>query len=129
MAELNEKGLALIGEMMGKELVEQLRGMVASKHPTAKIAEILVNDCFGDVWLRPGLDRKQRSLITIAFMMGCNRPEELRHHIKGGLANGVTQAELMEIIIHAVPYLGLPAAGSTIQAVMEVMSASGAKKE
>jgi 4-carboxymuconolactone decarboxylase len=66
--------------------------------------------CFGEVWTREGLPRAQRSMITIAMLIALGRPHEIRVHVKGAIANGVTRQEISEIIMHSAIYCGVPAA-------------------
>ncbi len=65
---------------------------------------------YGTLWARPGLGRRERSLITLAMLCALNRPHEVRMHVKGALANGVSVEEISETLTHAAAYCGLPAA-------------------
>jgi 4-carboxymuconolactone decarboxylase len=77
--------------------------------------------CFGRVWERPGIERKQRSILNIAMLTALNRPAQLRHHIEGALNNGVTVDELQEILLQAAVYCGLPSAGDAFRVAEEVL--------
>ncbi len=66
--------------------------------------------CFGEVWQRPGLDRKTRSLITLSMLIGTGRFLQFGAHVRGALANGVTQEELRELVLHSQLYCGIPSA-------------------
>ena len=73
-----------------------------------KLAELTDNVLFGDVWERPGLAKRDRSLITVAALIALNRPEQLRSHIRLARENGVTQDEIVEVITHLAFYSGWP---------------------
>jgi 4-carboxymuconolactone decarboxylase len=82
----------------------------------------LTNDVlYGDVWERPGLSKRDRSLITIAALTAMSRPDQLKAHISRGLGHGLTKEELGEVIIHLAFYCGWPAATSAAMAAMDVI--------
>jgi len=76
----------------------------------------------GEIWTRPGLPRKTRSLITIAMMVALNRGDELKMHIRGALQNGVTREELREVLLQTAVYCGVPAANAAFHLAEEVLS-------
>jgi 4-carboxymuconolactone decarboxylase len=88
--------------------------MSSTKEPSAaekligdfdpKLAELTDDVLFGDVWERPGLSKRDRSLITVAALIALNRPEQLRHHLERARANGVTKDEVVEVIMHLWPF-------------------------
>ena len=107
------------------------RGVMGStKEPSAaqklfgdfdpKLAEITDNVLFGDVWERPGLSKRDRSLITVAALIASNRPEQLRHHLQRARENGVTKDEVVEVITHLAFYTGWPNAINAITIAREV---------
>ncbi len=77
-----------------------------------KLLELTNNVLFGDVWERPGLSKRDRSLITVAALLALNRTEQLRFHIPRALENGVTKDEIAELITHLAFYSGWPTAVS-----------------
>jgi len=85
-----------------------------------KLAELTDNVLFGDVWERPGLSKRDRSLITVAALIALNRPEQLRHHLQRARENGVTKDEVVEVITHLAFYSGWPNAVSAIAIAREV---------
>ena len=85
-----------------------------------KLAEITDNVLFGDVWERPGLSKRDRSLITVAALIALNRPEQLRAHLQRARENGVTKDEVVEVITHLAFYTGWPNAINAIQTAREV---------
>jgi 4-carboxymuconolactone decarboxylase len=85
-----------------------------------KLAELTDNVLFGDVWARPGLSRRDRSLATVSALIAMNRPDQLRSHLALARENGVTQEELVEAITHLAFYAGWPSAVTAISVAKEV---------
>ena len=82
--------------------------------------------CWGDVWNRPGLDRRTRSMLNLAMLTALNRPHELKLHIKGALNNGVTKEEIREVLMQTAIYCGVPAAVDSFRNAREVFKDLGA---
>lgn len=102
-----DKGLAIRNQVMGKAYTD-----AAFASPSAldqDVQRLLTEFGYGAVWARPGLPLETRSLITIALLAALNRPDELRHHVRGALNLGATEAEIYEALIHVLPYAGAPA--------------------
>jgi len=118
-----ERGRAMRFEMFGEPGVRSLDITDDFNEP---LQDLVTRICFGDVWSRPGLDRKTRSMLTIAILIGQSRPDQLRNHIKGALANGVTKDELREILLHATIYVGLPAGSDSWRHARETLQESNA---
>jgi 4-carboxymuconolactone decarboxylase len=122
-SETLEKGRAILREMMGEE---SLKSRDAKKNSfNATVQEYSDEVCFGMVWSREGLERKQRSMLNIAMLTALNRPNQLRSHIDIGLTNGLTVEELREILLQAAVYAGLPAAVDGFRIAEEVLKARG----
>ncbi len=85
-----------------------------------KLAELSADVLFGDVWERPGLSKRDRSLITVASLIALYRTEQLRGHIRRALDNGVTREEIGEIITHMAFYGGWPTAANAVQVAKQV---------
>lgn len=81
--------------------------------------------CWGEVWDRPGIDRKTRSLLTIAMMAALNRPNELRLHLKGAANNGCSAVEIRETMLQVAIYCGVPAANEGLRIAREVLKEKG----
>ena len=81
--------------------------------------------CFGEVWARPGLERKTRSLLCIVMMIALNRNTELHLHIEGAINNGATAAEIKETVLQSIIYCGLPAGLEGMRAAEEVLGRRG----
>ena len=85
-----------------------------------KLAELTDKVLFGDVWARPDLSPRDRSLVTISALIALNRPDQLRSHLARARDNGVTQAEVVETITHLAFYAGWPNAVTAIAVAREV---------
>lgn len=88
--------------------------------------DLITRYAWGEMWTRPGLPLPTRSLITVAMLVALRRDDELRLHVRGALNNGVTVAELKELLLHAAIYCGVPAVHSALRLVEEVLRAEGA---
>jgi 4-carboxymuconolactone decarboxylase len=86
-----------------------------------KLIELTEKTLFGDVWERPGLSKRDRSLITVAALMAMNRTEQLRGHVERALGNGVSESEIVELITHLAFYSGWPTAMSAALVAKEVV--------
>lgn len=85
-----------------------------------KLADLSANVLFGDVWERPGLSKRDRSLITVASLIALYRTDQLRGHIRRALDNGVTKDEISEVITHMAFYGGWPTAANAVQVAKQV---------
>jgi len=85
-----------------------------------KLAELTDNVLFGDVWARPGLSPRDRSLVTVSALVAMNRPDQLRSHLARARDNGVTEQELIEAITHLAFYAGWPSAVTASTVAKEV---------
>jgi 4-carboxymuconolactone decarboxylase len=89
-----------------------------------KLAQLTDSVLFGDVWARPGLSRRDRSLATVSALIAMNRPDQLRSHLALALENGLTRDELVEAITHLAFYAGWPNAVTAVTVAREVFAAS-----
>lgn len=90
-----------------------------------KLASLTADVLFGDVWERPELSKRDRSLITVAMLIALYRTDQLRGHIGRALDNGVTRDEITEVITHAAFYGGWPTAANAVRVAKEVFDARG----
>ncbi len=88
------------------------------------MARLALEQCYGDIWTREGLGLRERSLVTLGILIAGGHPDELRNHVLGALGNGLQPDELVEVAIHAVPYVGFPAAGKALRVIGETLAAS-----
>jgi 4-carboxymuconolactone decarboxylase len=120
-----DKGLATRRAVMGDDYVD---AALARATPfTAPIQEHISRAAWGDVWQRPGLDRRTRSLVTVAMLTALGKQHELKGHVRGALNNGATVQEIQEVLLHATIYCGVPAAVDAFRTAAEVIDGGSAK--
>ncbi|KAL2699844.1 hypothetical protein AAEP93_009819 [Penicillium crustosum] len=107
-SELFEKGIEVRRSVVGNEYVDSAlkNGSSAFARPQQ---ELVTEWCWGHVWTRPGLDRKQRSLLNLGMLVALNRALELAVHVRGAIRNGLTEAEIREALLQTTIYCGVPA--------------------
>ena len=119
-----ERGLAIRKEMFGALTEEHLAN---ADEFTRDLQDLVTQYCFGEIWAREGLGRNVRSMLTISLLAAQGRQEELKWHVRGALANGVTKEELKEVFLHTAIYAGIPAGVAAFFSAREVLDeASGA---
>ena len=103
-----ERGLQVRREVLGDAHVE--RSLAQVSEFSRPIQEMVTEYCWGEVWSRDGLPRATRSLLNIAMLTALNRGHELGVHVRGAVNNGVTEAEIQEVLMQTAIYVGVPAA-------------------
>jgi 4-carboxymuconolactone decarboxylase len=116
-----DRGLATRRQVMGDDFVD--RAFAGASEFTLPMQHYITRNAWGDVWQRPGLDLKTRSLITIAFLTALGRQHELKGHVRGALNNGATPEEIREVLLHASIYCGVPSAVEAFRSAAEVVDA------
>lgn len=116
--DLLQRGKAIRADVIGRERSEAaLAGATDFDRP---FQELALRYCWGEVWDRPGLDRRTRSIVNLAMLAAMSKPNELRIHVRGALTNGVTPLEIQEIFLQACIYCGVPTAGEAFKVAREV---------
>ncbi len=115
-----KKGLQTRREVLGNEHVQHAQAKLNEFN--GPFQEFITRYAWGEIWQRPGLTLRERSLITLAMLIALNREPEFRMHIRAAFNNGVTEEEIRELLIHAGIYCGLPAANAAIRVAEEVMA-------
>ena len=118
-----EKGLKIRREVLGAEYVD--KAIASADDFNRPLQELVTQYCWGEIWGRPGLDRKTRSLINLAMISALNRPHEVRMHIKGALNNGLTKDDIKEVFLQVAIYCGVPAAVDSFRTAQEVFKELG----
>jgi 4-carboxymuconolactone decarboxylase len=108
-----QAGLEMRRKVLGAAHVE--RSMANSTEFAKPIQELVTEYCWGEVWTRPGLSARERSLLNLGMLTALNRGEELKLHVRGALNNGCTQEEIQEVFLQAAIYCGVPAALSSFR--------------
>jgi len=119
-----EKGLEVRRAVLGAEYVDA--GLAKADDFMMAFQRITTEWCWGYAWTRDGLDRRTRSMLNLAMLTALSKPAELKLHVKGALANGVSVDEIKEILLHATVYCGIPAGLEAFKAAHEVLKAEGA---
>ena len=114
-----DKGLATRREVMGDAFVD--RALAGTTPFTQPIQDHISRAAWGDVWQREGLDRKTRSLVTVAMLTALGKQHELKGHVRGALNNGATVQEIQEVLLHAAIYCGIPTSVDAFRTAAEVV--------
>jgi len=121
-----DDGMKVRREILGDAYVDRA---VAKTTPfSAAFQDFITRVAWGDVWARPDLDRRTRSCITLAVLTALGREAEIALHVRAALTNGVTPAEIAEVLLHTAVYAGIPAANSAFavaQRVLDEIAAGG----
>jgi len=120
-----DKGLEIRRAVLGSDHVD--RNLAEADDFTRPMQELVTETAWGQVWSRPGLDRRTRSMLNLAMLTALNRPHELRVHVRGALRNGVTREEIREIFLHTSQYCGWPATLDSFRTAKEIFAEEARK--
>jgi 4-carboxymuconolactone decarboxylase len=120
MTNNRQKGMEVRREVLGDAHVD--RAEAAKTELTAEFQDLLTRYAWGEIWTRPGLDRRTRSCITVAMLVALNRNDELALHLRAARTNGVTVDELKEILLQSAIYCGVPAANTAFGVAARVLA-------
>ena len=115
--ERHAQGMKVRREVLGDAHVQSAGASTDSF--TADFQDLITRYAWGEIWSRPGLPRRTRSLLTIAMLVALNRGEELRIHLRGAISNGATRDEIKEVLLQCAIYCGVPAANSAFRIASE----------
>jgi len=118
--ELFDKGLKVRREVLGSEYVDN--AIKNADDFSRTLQEFVTEYCWGELWNRPGLDRKSRSMLNLAMLAALNRPHEITLHIRGAINNGMTKDEIKEVFLQVGVYCGVPAAVDAFRNAREVFA-------
>lgn len=118
-----QNGITVRKQVMGDAHVERSMGQVTPF--TAPLQDWINEHAWGSTWQRDGIDRKTRSLITMAFLIAQKSPTELKGYIRGAINNGATVTEIQEVLLHSLPYCGAPATQEAYRAAVDVLTEMG----
>jgi 4-carboxymuconolactone decarboxylase len=121
--DLDPKGLEIRKAVLGEEYVKKALSNVNSFN--RPLQELLTEYCWGKVWGREGLERRERSLINLAMIAVLNRPHELKAHVRGAIRNGLTPQQISEVLLQVMIYAGAPAAVDSFRVAGEALSEMG----
>jgi 3-oxoadipate enol-lactonase/4-carboxymuconolactone decarboxylase len=115
----HERGMRVRREVLGDEHVDAAVDRTSGF--TADFQELITRYAWGEIWTRPGLDRRMRSAITLTALIATGRFEELRMHLRAALRNGLEEDEIKEVLLQSAIYCGVPAANSAFAIAQEVL--------
>ena len=115
-----ERGLKTRRAVVGDAYVD--KSLASADDFTWPMQVLVTENCWEDIWNRPGLDRRSRSILNLGMIAALSRPHELRLHVRGALANGMSREELREVCLQVACYCGFPAALDTQRIVLEVLA-------
>ncbi len=116
-----QQGMAVRREVMGDEFVD--RALNSASDFTQPMQELATSNAWGEVWVREGISKKTRSLVTIATLAALKASNELKGHVRGALRNGCTVQEIQEVLLHSAVYCGMPSGLEAFRAADEVIQA------
>jgi 4-carboxymuconolactone decarboxylase len=122
---MNEEGMAVRRQVLGDAHVD--RAVAATTPFTAPFQELITRFAWGEVWSRPGLDRRTRSCVTLALLVVLRCEDELAMHVRAALRNGLRPEEIQEVLLHAAVYAGVPAANAAFAVAQRVLGEEGAE--
>ena len=118
-----DKGLKTRREVLGAEYVDNaIKNADAFNQP---MQELVTEYCWNEIWNRPGLDRRTRSIINLSMLTALNRPHELKLHVRGALNNGLSKEDIQEVFLQTAIYCGVPAAIDSFRNAKEVFKEMG----
>lgn len=120
-----EAGLKVRRAVLGDAHVD--RSLAARDSFTTEFQDLITRYAWGEIWTRPGLDRKTRSYLVLAITASMGRWEEFRLHCRASFANGVTTDEIKEVVLQIAIYAGVPAANTAVKEAKEVFAEMGIK--
>ncbi len=115
-----DAGMKVRREVLGDEHVD--RATANATDFSRPFQEYITRSAWGEAWTRPGLDRKTRSCITLAILTALRADNELPMHIRAAVNNGLTQEEILEVLIHTAVYAGVPAANSAVAIAQKTLN-------
>jgi 4-carboxymuconolactone decarboxylase len=119
-SELYDKGMKVRREVLGDDYVDRASANIDDF--SREFQQMVVEHAWGAIWTRPGLARKQRSLINLAILAALNRPEEFELHFRGALKNGCTHDELKETLMQIAVYCGMPTGVAAFRIARKVLA-------
>ena len=120
---LHDRGMETRREVLGDEHVDA--ALARTSELTAEFQDLITRYAWGEIWSRPGLDRRTRSCITLMALIALTRASELAMHLRAALRNGLTQDEIKEVLLQSAIYCGVPAANSAFAIAQQVFDEDG----
>jgi 4-carboxymuconolactone decarboxylase len=115
----HDEGMRIRREVLGDEHVD--RAVEGTTPFTADFQDLITRYAWGEIWARPGLDRRTRSCMTLIALVALNRMDELGMHVRAAKRNGLTDDEIKEVLLHSAIYCGVPAANAAFKVAQQVL--------
>ena len=115
----SDRGSQIRREVLGDEHVDA--ALERSTEFTADFQDLITRYAWGEIWARPGLDRRTRSCMTLIALVALNRMDELALHVRAAVRNGLTPDEIKEVLLHSAIYCGVPAANAAFHVAQRVL--------
>ena len=123
MSDRYDEGMRVRREVLGEEHVDEVTARVTPF--TEEFQELITRYAWGEIWTRPGLDRRTRSCITLTALVALGRFDELELHVQAALRNGLTADEIKEVLLQCAVYLGVPAANTAFAVAQRALGEHG----
>jgi 4-carboxymuconolactone decarboxylase len=123
---LFEQGSRVRREVLGEEHVA--RSLERAGEFSRLMQDFVTEHCWGAIWSRPGLGRRERSLVNLGLLTALNRSHELKVHVRGAVRNGCTRAEIQEVLLQTAIYCGVPAALEAFRTASEAIKSYAAEQ-
>jgi 4-carboxymuconolactone decarboxylase len=121
----HERGIRVRREVLGDDHVDA--AVARTTGFTADFQDFITRYAWGEIWTRPGLDRRTRSCITLTALVALGRLEELEMHVRAALRNGLSEDEIGEVLLHSAVYCGVPAANAAFAVAQRVLADNPAR--
>jgi 4-carboxymuconolactone decarboxylase len=115
-----ERGMDVRREVLGDEHVDDAAARTTDF--TADFQDLITRYAWGEIWTRPGLDRRTRSCMTLIALIALNRMDELAMHVRAARRNGLSKEEIKEVLLHSAIYCGVPAANAAFTVAQQVLN-------
>ncbi len=116
----HERGMRVRREVLGEDHVDA--AVASTTVFTADFQDLITRYAWGEIWTRPGLDRRTRSCITLTALVALGRLDELEIHVRAALRNGLSEDEIEEVLLHSAIYCGVPAANAAFAVAQRVLA-------
>ena len=123
--EMYEAGLAMRRKVLGDEYVDPQLAAAENDPVWAAVQDVATELAWGHIWTRPGLELKTRSMLNLAMLTALGKMPELRTHVRGAIRNGVTKEEIIEVLLQATMYCGMPAGIDAFRQARDVIKEEG----
>jgi 4-carboxymuconolactone decarboxylase len=118
-----ERGLQTRREVIGSDYVD--KALAARDDFSEEFQQLVTQYCWNEIWNRPGLERRTRSMLNLAMLMALGRSQEFATHLRGAINNGVSKEEIKEVLLQATVYCGMPAGVDAFRVAKEVFREMG----